>query len=97
MTSLRPVLARYRLVRPRPCTCLSSICVQNLSAAHLSVVVWWLTHTVCRSFFELLCGLLFDFPLLLGADIYLLLSFTLLSAHFLIALISYHITLSFLL
>ena len=42
------------------------------------------------SVFDLLCELLFDFPLLLRADIYLLLSFTLLSAHFLIALISCH-------
>ena len=40
--------------------------------------------------------LLFDFLLPLGADIYLLLGFTLLSAHFLIAPISCHITLLFL-
>ena len=38
----------------------------------------------------------FDFSLPLGVDIYLLLGFTLLSARFLIALISCHITLSFL-
>ena len=48
-------------------------------------------------FFDLLCELLFDFPLPLGAGLYLILGLTFLSAHFLIALISYHITLSFLL
>ena len=39
MTSLRPVLAGYRLVRSGPCACLSSMYVQNLLAAHASVVV----------------------------------------------------------
>ena len=39
MTSLRPVLARYRLVRFGPYTCLSSMYVQNLLAAHMSAVV----------------------------------------------------------
>ena len=69
---------------------------KNLSAALSSAVVWRLACTFCRSFFDLLCELLFDFSLLLGVDIYLLLDFTLPSAHFLIALISCHITLSFL-
>ena len=96
MTSLCPVLAGYKLVRSGSYVCLSSICVQNLSVALSSAVVWRLAYTAYRSFFDLLCELLFDSPLPLGADIYLLLGFTLLSAHFLIALISYHITLSFL-
>ena len=39
MTSLRPILARYRLVRSRPYVCLSSMYVQNLLAAHVSAVV----------------------------------------------------------
>ena len=69
---------------------------KNLSVALSSVVVWRLACTAYRSFSDLFCELLFDFPLLLGADIYLLLGFTLPLAHFLIALISYHITLSFL-
>ena len=36
MTSLHLVLAEYGLVRSGPCTCLPSICVQNLSVAHCS-------------------------------------------------------------
>ena len=39
MTSSCPVLARYRLVRSRPCACLSSMYVQNLPTAHASTVV----------------------------------------------------------
>ena len=70
---------------------------KNLLAALSSSMVWRLACTSCSSFFDLLCELLFDFPLVLGADIYLLLGFILHSAHFLITLISYHITLSFLL
>ena len=96
MTSLCPILAGYRLVRSGSCTCLSSICVQNLIVALSSVVVYRLAYIAYRLFFDLLCELLFDFPLPLRADIYLLLGLTLLSAHFLIALISCHITLSFL-
>ena len=96
-TSLHPVLAGYRLVRSGPCACLPSICVQNRSTAHLSVVVWRLAYTACHPIFNLLCEFLFYFPLPLGARPLLLLSFTLLSAHFLIALISCHVTLSFLL
>ena len=38
---------------------------KNLSVAFSSVVVWRLACTACRSFFDLLCELLFDFPLLL--------------------------------
>ena len=52
--------------------------------------------TCCSLVHRGLKVLLFDFLLPLGADIYLLLGFTLLSAHFLIALISCHIILSFL-
>ena len=40
------VLAGYRLVVPSPCACLHSICVQNLSAAHSSAVVWRLVVCV---------------------------------------------------
>ena len=54
-------------------------------------------HSLPSVFFYLLCELLFDFPLPLGAGLYLILGLTFLSAHFLIGLISYHITLSFLL
>ena len=74
-----------------------SICVQNLSAAHSSVVVWRLACTVWCPFFDLLCELLFDFLLPLRVGPLLLLGFTFLSAHFLIALISYHVTLLFML
>ena len=88
MTSLHPVLAGYRLVRSGPYACLPSICVQNLHAAHSSAMVWRLACTVYRPFFDLLCHLLFDFPLPLGAGPLLLLGFTFISAHFLITLIS---------
>ena len=54
-------------------------------------------HSLPSVFFDLLCELLFDFPLPLGARLYLILGLTFLSAHFLIALISCHITLLFLL
>ena len=40
MTSLYLVLARYKLVRFGPCTCLPSIYVQNLPTALLSAMVW---------------------------------------------------------
>ena len=93
MTSLRPVLVGYRLMRFGPYTCLPSICVQNLSVTHSSAVVWRLACTIHRPFFDLLSELLFDFSLPLGAGPLLLLSFTFLSAHFLIALISCHVTL----
>ena len=96
MTSLRLVLAGYKLVRFGPCKYLSSMYVQNLLAAHVSAVVWRLAYTVRHPFFDLLCELFFYFPLPLGAGLYLLLGFTFLLTHFLIALISYHITLSFL-
>ena len=39
MTSLCFVLVGYRLVKSGPCTCLSSMYVQNLLTAHASVVV----------------------------------------------------------
>ena len=54
-------------------------------------------HSLSSIFFDLLCELLFDFLLPLGAEFYLILGLTFLSAHFLLALITYHITLSFLL
>ena len=41
-------------------------CMSNLPAAFSSVVVWRLVWIACRSFFDLLCELLFDFPLPLG-------------------------------
>ena len=68
---------------------------KNLPATLLFAMVWRLACITCCLFFNLLCELLFDFPLPLGTDIYLLLDFILPSALFLIALISYHITLSF--
>ena len=94
---LHPVLAGYRLVRSGPCACLSSICVQNLPTTHSSTMVWRLACTVCRPFltFYVSCFLISRFPL--GAGPFLLLGFTFLSVHFLIALISCHIILSFLL
>ena len=70
MTSLHPVLAGYRLVRSGPCACLSSICVQSLPAAYSSAMVWRLACTVSRQFFDLLCKLIFDFPLPLGAGLF---------------------------
>ena len=39
ITSPCPILAGYRLVRSKPYACLSSMYVQNLSAAHASIVV----------------------------------------------------------
>ena len=54
-------------------------------------------HSLPSVFFDLLCELLFDFPLPWGVGLYLILGFTFLSAHFLITLISCHITLSLLL
>ena len=65
MTSLCPVLVGYRLVSSGPCTCLPSMYVQNLPVALSSAVVWRLACISCHSFFDLLCELLFDFPLLL--------------------------------
>ena len=70
MTSLRAVLVGYKLVRSRPCACLSSICVQSLPAAHSSAMIWMLACTVCRLFFDLLCELLFDFLLPLGTGLF---------------------------
>ena len=54
-------------------------------------------HSLPFVFFDLLCELLFDFPPPLGAGLYLILGLTFLLAHFLIALISCHIILLFLL
>ena len=48
MTSPPPVLAGYRLVISGPCTCFTSMYIQNLSAAHASAVVWRLVCTSCR-------------------------------------------------
>ena len=39
MTSLRPVLVGYNLVRSGPCACLSFICIQNLLVAHAFAAV----------------------------------------------------------
>ena len=46
-----------------------SICVQSLPTAHSSAVVWRLACTVYRLFFDILCELLFYFPLPLGAGL----------------------------
>ena len=54
-------------------------------------------HSLPSVPFDLLCELLFDFPLPRGARLYLILGFTFLSTHFLITLISCHITLSLML
>ena len=70
ITSLRPVLAGYRLVRSGLYACLPSICVQNLSAAHSSVVVWRLACIIYPLFFDLLCELFFDFPFPLRAGLF---------------------------
>ena len=48
-------------------------------------------------FFVPLCGLFYNSLLLLGAGLHLILGFTFLPAYFLIAIMSYHITLSSLL
>ena len=48
-------------------------------------------------FFVLLCGLFYNSLLPLGAELYLILGFTFILAYFLIAIMSCHITLSFLL
>ena len=48
-------------------------------------------------FFVLLCGLFYNSLFTLGAGLPLIVGFTFLPAHFLIAIIFYHITLSFLL
>ena len=47
-------------------------------------------------FFVLLCGLFYNSLLILGAGLPLILGFTFLPIHFLIAIMLYHITLSFL-
>ena len=52
---------------------------------------------VYRFFFVLLCGLFYDSLLTLGAGLPLILDFTFLPSHLLIAIMSSHITLSFLL
>ena len=96
MTSLCPILVRYRLVRLGPCACLPSMYVQksaccSLAFRGLEACLYSLPLVLWPFMWAF-----FDFPLPLGADIYLLLGFTLFLAHFLIAPISYHITLSFL-
>ena len=50
---------------------------------------------VYRFFFVLLCGLFYDSLLTLGAGLPLILDFTFLPSHLLIAIMSCHITLSF--
>ena len=62
MISLHPVLAGYRLVRFGPYACLPSICVQNLSIAHSSTVVWRLACTVYCLFFWPFMWVAFWFP-----------------------------------
>ena len=96
MTSPCPVLAGYRLVMSELCACLLSMCVQNLPATHAFAVVWRLACTVCH-------------PLLTFYVSYFMISHSprgwalldvglcLLSVYSLTAIISCHITLSFLL
>ena len=57
MTSSYPVLAGYTLVRSRPCACLSSMYVQNLSAAHAFAVVG--LHILPSIFYYFLVSLSF--------------------------------------
>ena len=71
-----------------------------------SAAAWGLACTVCRGlkaclhslllFFVLLCGLFYNSLLTLGAGLPLILGFTFLPAHSLIAIMSCYITLSFL-
>ena len=48
MTSPCLVLVRYRLVMSGPCTCFTSVYVQNLPAAHAFALAWGLFCTFCR-------------------------------------------------
>ena len=57
MTSPCLVLAGYRLVRSGPCACLSSMYVQNLSAAHMFTVVG--LHSLSSVFYYFLVSLSF--------------------------------------
>ena len=41
-----PILTRYRLVKSRPCTCSTSVCVQNVPT--MFAVIWRLLYTFCR-------------------------------------------------
>ena len=71
--------------------------VQNLPAAYAFAAAWRLSLHGLPPFFVPLCGLFYNSLLILGAGLSLVLGFTFLSAHFLIVIMSYHITLSFLL
>ena len=95
MTSLCPVLARYRLVRSGPCVCLSSMCVQNLLAAHAFAVVG--LHSLLSVFdYFLVFPFLYGLPYL-GARPCLAMGFAFLQPTLFPAILSCHTTLSFLL
>ena len=72
MTSLHLVLAGYRLVKSGPCTWHMPFFHMCPKSACCSLVrrVWRFACTVCRPFFNLLCELLFDFPLPLRAGLF---------------------------
>ena len=44
-----PVLAGYNLVVPKPCACLTSMCVHGLSIVHAFSMTWELVCTFCYS------------------------------------------------
>ena len=96
MTSLRPVLVGYRLMRFGPYTCLPSICVQNLSVTHSSAVVWRLAYTVCHPFLTFYVSYFMISHSSRGWAL-LDVGLCLLSVYSLTAIISCHITLLFLL
>ena len=45
-----PILARYRLVVPKPCACSTFVCVQSLSAAHVFAMAQSHVCAFCYSF-----------------------------------------------
>ena len=95
MTSPYLVLAGYRLVKSKPCTCLSSMYVQNLLAVHAFAVVG--LHSLPFVFdyflvFPFLYGFLYS-----GAGPCLAVGFAVLQPTLFLATLSCHTTLSFLL
>ena len=95
MTSLCPVLARYKLVRSGPYACLSSMYVQNLPVAHVFVVVG--LHSLSTVFFLLFYSSPFLYGLpCLGTEPCLMVRFAFQLTLF-PTIIFCHITLSFML
>ena len=96
MTSPCPVLAGYRLVMSEFCACLLSMCIQNLPATHAFTVVWRLAYTVCHPFLTFYVSYFMISHSPRGWAL-LDVGLCLLSIYSLTAIISCHITLSFLL